>query len=342
MLPIELRSSRLRLRALHAADIDPLTTILSEPAVSRFWPGYDRARVEKELLVSDDERTVLGIELVEHGGALIGAIQLVEAGLNDDYRHAGIDLFIGTAWQGRGLGSEAIRVAIDFLFQTRKHHRITIDPAADNTRAIRSYERLGFRRVGLLRQYERGADGTFHDGLLMELLACDDRGSAAPRTPDRIDQSPRVMLRLATETDVPRILSMMVAFNRFEGIPWSPEAGEAPLRTLLRDDSLGFVALFDIEGAPACGYAVVTFGFDLEYNGRDAFLTELFLDAPLRGKGLGKQALDLLMKKTATYQSNALHLQVRAENPNAYRLYLSAGFSNTTRIFLSRLLDAQS
>jgi aminoglycoside 6'-N-acetyltransferase len=49
--------------------------------------------------------------------------------------------------------------------------RIVIDPAAGNARAIRAYEKVGFRGVGLMREYERGSDGTWHDGLLMELLA---------------------------------------------------------------------------------------------------------------------------------------------------------------------------
>ena len=50
--------------------------------------------------------------------------------------------------------------------------RLTIDPAADNQRAIRAYRRVGFRPVGVMRRYERdvGGDG-WHDGLLMELLA---------------------------------------------------------------------------------------------------------------------------------------------------------------------------
>ena len=46
---------------------------------------------------------------------------------------------------------------------------------ADNSAAIHAYERIGFRRVGVMRQYERGADGTFHDGVLMELLQQDYR-----------------------------------------------------------------------------------------------------------------------------------------------------------------------
>ena len=51
-----------------------------------------------------------------------------------------------------------------------------IDPAADNAAAIRCYEKVGFRPVGIMRAYERGADGTLHDGLLMDLLADDIAG----------------------------------------------------------------------------------------------------------------------------------------------------------------------
>lgn len=57
-----------------------------------------------------------------------------------------------------------------FLFEERGHHRLTIDPAADNVRAIRAYEKVGFKRVGVMRRYERGADGTYHDGMLLDLL----------------------------------------------------------------------------------------------------------------------------------------------------------------------------
>ena len=53
----------------------------------------------------------------------------------------------------------------------REHHRLTIDPAADNAAAIRCYKKVGFRPVGVMRRYEQGAEGTWHDGLLMDLLA---------------------------------------------------------------------------------------------------------------------------------------------------------------------------
>ena len=88
-----------------------------------------------------------------------------------DVNHVGrIDLFITTARQGNGLGTEAISLVTRELFEAWGHHRVTIDPSAGNARAIRAYEKVGFRRVGVLRQYERGRDGTFHDGLLMELI----------------------------------------------------------------------------------------------------------------------------------------------------------------------------
>ena len=87
------------------------------------------------------------------------------------YRHASIDIFLTTSRHGEGLGSEAVRVLARYLIEEREHRRLTIDPAADNAAAIRAYEKVGFRRVGVMRSYERGPDGTWHDGLLMEMLA---------------------------------------------------------------------------------------------------------------------------------------------------------------------------
>ena len=57
------------------------------------------------------------------------------------------------------------------LFQDRGHHRIVIDPNAANTRAIHAYETVGFRRVGVMREYEWSAhEQRWTDGLLMDLL----------------------------------------------------------------------------------------------------------------------------------------------------------------------------
>jgi len=164
-----------RLRPVLPEDVPVLAAILAEPAVARWWPGYDEARVEEELLTADAETTVWVIEARPDPAkplAVVGAIQAWEEP-NEEYRHAGIDLFLATAVQGRRFGPAAIRAVARWLIAERGHHRLTIDPAAENKHAIRAYAGLGFRPVGTLRAYQRMPDGTWADGILMELLAAE-------------------------------------------------------------------------------------------------------------------------------------------------------------------------
>ena len=117
---------------------------------------------------------------IEVDGVVVGAVQYGE---EEDpmYRNATIDVYLTASRHGDGLGSEAVLVLARYLIEERGHHRLTIDPAAGNRAAIRAYEKVGFRRVGVMRSYERGPDGTFHDGLLMEMLA--DELVTADETP---------------------------------------------------------------------------------------------------------------------------------------------------------------
>ncbi len=165
-----IRTERLVLREPQEADLPSLVAVLREPEVARWWPGFDEAEARRALLGREDI-TVLAIE---HQGHPIGAIQFYEQ-TDPSYRHAGVDLFLASAWQGQGLGSEAVKGLARHLFQSGGHHRVVIDPAAENLRAIRAYERAGFRQVGVMRQYERGPDGQWHDGVMMELLKDDLR-----------------------------------------------------------------------------------------------------------------------------------------------------------------------
>jgi len=108
--------------------------------------------------------------VIERDGRVAGAIQW-HAEDEPDYRHAGIDIYLDPALHGRGLGADAIRTLARHLIDDHRHHRLVIDPAADNAAAIACYTKVGFRPVGVMRNYERGVDGTWHDGLLMDLLA---------------------------------------------------------------------------------------------------------------------------------------------------------------------------
>ena len=151
-----IHGERVTLRPVGAADEPRLREILREPEVARWWGG-------------DDELDDAPSFVIEVDGETAGAIQYWEED-DPEYRHAGIDIFVATAFQDRGLGPDAVRTLARHLFEVRGHHRLTIDPAAANARAIRAYERVGFKPVGVMRQYERGRDGTFHDGLLMDML----------------------------------------------------------------------------------------------------------------------------------------------------------------------------
>lgn len=164
---MELRGKRIVLRPTTPADAAELAAILATPEVARWWPAFDLDRVEREMTGLDQEIDVYAIVLE---GRIIGSIQSHEEN-EPEFRHAGIDLFLDPAYHGHGLGPEAIRTLARYLVDERGHHRLTIDPAAANERAIRAYEKVGFRKVGILRRYQLFPDGTWQDGLMMEVLA---------------------------------------------------------------------------------------------------------------------------------------------------------------------------
>jgi len=112
----------------------------------------------------------IAVWAIEAGGDVVGLIQADEE-TEPQYRHASIDIVLASGGQDHGLGSDAVRTVARWLLDVRGHHRLTIDPAASNERAIRAYSRVGFRPVGVMRNYERARDRTWHDGLLMDLLA---------------------------------------------------------------------------------------------------------------------------------------------------------------------------
>jgi aminoglycoside 6'-N-acetyltransferase len=155
------------IRPVTPTDVDGLAAILERPEVARWWPAYDRSRTESEFLADEPDVVDYAIQVDDR---LVGLIQTSEEN-EPEFRHAGIDLFLDPDVHGQGLGPEAIRVVARYLIEERGHHRLTIDPAADNAAAIRAYEKVGFRPVGRLRRYQRYPDGSWRDGLLMELLA---------------------------------------------------------------------------------------------------------------------------------------------------------------------------
>jgi aminoglycoside 6'-N-acetyltransferase len=163
---VELKGDRVVLRRLEVDDVGVLVEIQAQPSVARWWDQPNEEDLRRQA-AGESEETSFAI-IVD--GTVAGLIQYAEE--NDPmYRHAGIDLFLSEELQGRGLGTDAVRTLARHLVQDRGHHRLTIDPAADNHAAIRAYEKVGFKPVGVMRQYERSPSGEWRDGLLMDLLA---------------------------------------------------------------------------------------------------------------------------------------------------------------------------
>src|SRR6187455_429291 len=99
---VDLHGRHVTLRPVTPDDAPILAQILGESAVARWWGTFDLDRVRRDLTTgaSDEEGFA-----IEHDGAVVGYIQSVEEA-EADFRHAGIDLFLRTDAQGRGLGPD--------------------------------------------------------------------------------------------------------------------------------------------------------------------------------------------------------------------------------------------
>ena len=162
-----LQGAQVTLRQPAAADVPELARIRTTEQVHRWWRGGDDMT---KAVTEDLEQPDVETFVIEHESKIVGAIQW-QAETEPDYLHASIDIYIDPAVHGCGIGSDAVRTLARHLIVDRGHHRLVIDPAADNVAAIRCYTKVGFKPVGIMRSYERSLDGAWHDGLLMDLLA---------------------------------------------------------------------------------------------------------------------------------------------------------------------------
>jgi aminoglycoside 6'-N-acetyltransferase len=149
-----MRDRDLSLRPFAPGDAAALESIFAEPEVRRWWPVPDYER---------DSGWVIELD-----GVPAGWLEHHEEP-HEWYPSVAFDIALTSELHGRGYGRRALRLAIDH-FSGRGHHRFTVDPNAENARAIRCYEALGFARVGVMRAYERNPHGGWNDALLMELV----------------------------------------------------------------------------------------------------------------------------------------------------------------------------
>jgi aminoglycoside 6'-N-acetyltransferase len=174
------KNDKLTVRDLEQKDKLLLVKWLSDSEVLKYYEGrnnpHDEKMVEESFYTEDIEKTRCIIEYLK---SPIGYIQFYPLGKEQrvEYGYAnfkgnifGTDQFIGeTKYWGQGIGKELMKLIIEFLETVRGAQMIVLDPQAWNERAIKCYEKSGFKKVKLMPKHELH-EGELKDCWLMEYV----------------------------------------------------------------------------------------------------------------------------------------------------------------------------
>jgi RimJ/RimL family protein N-acetyltransferase len=165
------------LRALERADAPTLLPWFNDPDVRRFLLGYRPLNLQAEERFIDqiaDDAHAVGLLIVRRDNdQLIGATGFKQINWKNRNAEFGINIGDKSCW-GQGYGTEATALMIDYGFGTLNLHRILLQVFEYNPRAAHVYEKLGFKKEGVLRQ-EHFRDGRYWDTIVMGLLR-EERG----------------------------------------------------------------------------------------------------------------------------------------------------------------------
>ena len=142
----------------------------------------------------------------------------------------------------------------------------------------------------------------------------------------------------AADADAP--LPMIRALCVLDATPFDERSVGRALAQVLADGSPGRVWLIERAGKPA-GYLVLTFGFSLEFGGRDAFIDELYVREEFRGRGLGRRAIELAERACRERGVAALHPEVERADTGAQELYRRSGFRDHDRYLMTKMMNGE-
>ena len=126
-------------------------------------------------------------------------------------------------------------------------------------------------------------------------------------------------------TDIDTIVTMMKAFYAIDNYPIDKEKSKTLFQEFISNEDLGksWLILSDQE---IVGYVILTFVFSFEYQGKIAFLDELYLNEKARGKGIGSQAVTFVLEQSKKLSLQLIYLEIENHNQNAQKLYIANGF----------------
>jgi diamine N-acetyltransferase len=170
-----LRDADVALVPVEKADLPTLFTWINDRDLVLLSAPYRpisglRHELWFEGLLSREDVHLFGIRHLV-SGRLVGSCQLL--GIHPIHRHAELQVRIGDPdARGRGYGTQAVGLLVKFGFTDLNLHRISLHVFAENAAAIRTYQKSGFRREGVLRD---GAyiNGNYVDIVIMSILKSD-------------------------------------------------------------------------------------------------------------------------------------------------------------------------
>ncbi|WP_407308826.1 GNAT family N-acetyltransferase [Desulfosporosinus sp. SB140] len=168
-----LTGKRIKIRPLEEDDIDMLFQWSNDEEVNYWssgaWP-LNSLQTKEQLIEKflDSPPDSYRYAILNENDSLIGTIGFRE--INVPSRSATLFIVIGNKpYWGQGYGTDATITFVRFLFTQWNFHRISLDTWDENLRAIRAYEKVGFKIEGRQRE-ARFVLGNYHDAVLMGLL----------------------------------------------------------------------------------------------------------------------------------------------------------------------------
>jgi ribosomal protein S18 acetylase RimI-like enzyme len=134
-------------------------------------------------------------------------------------------------------------------------------------------------------------------------------------------------------SQIESVTSMMQDFYAIDNYPINIEVSKKLFQEFISNEHLGKAWLIYSE-EELVGYVILTFVFSFEYQGRIAFIDELYLKETARGKGIGAKTLQFIKEQIPKLSLKLLYLEVEHHNENAQKLYLANDFEVHNRKLL--------
>ena len=131
-------------------------------------------------------------------------------------------------------------------------------------------------------------------------------------------------------SDIETVVLMMQEFYAIDNYPIDVEVSKTLLTEFISNKNLGkaWLIIFNDE---ILGYAIITFIFSFEYQGKIAFLDELYVTEKARRKGIGSQAIEFIKGESHKLSLKLIYLEVESQNKKAQNLYIANGFEMHNR-----------